>query len=67
MKQANFHLSTWASICYQLQYLTKADNIADSNTTVSVLVLLWNINTDTLHFAVKTTVPDNNTWQRNVQ
>ena len=59
MTQANFNLRAWASNCRQLQSLAEADNVADNNTIVNILGLQWNIKTDTLHFAVKTAIPEN--------
>ena len=61
MTQANFNLRAWASNCHQVQSLAQADNVADSNTKVNILGLQWNIKTDTLHFVVKTAIPENHT------
>lgn len=61
MTEANFNLRAWASNCHQPQSLAEADIAADSSTTVNVLGLQWNIKMDTLHFAVKTAIPENHT------
>ena len=43
MTQTNFNFRAWASNCYELQSLAKADNVVDSNTIVNVLGLQWNV------------------------
>ena len=61
MTQANFNLRAWASNCHELQSLAKADNVAESSTTVNVLGLQWNVKTDSLQFAANTVIPQNHT------
>ena len=61
MKQANFNLRAWASNCQAIQSLAEADHTADKSTLVNVLGLQWNIESDTLHFSVKTAIPEHHT------
>ena len=61
MGQANFNLRSWASNCHQLNSLAATDNTADSHTTVNVLGLQWDTKCDTLHFAVKSDLPEHHT------
>jgi len=61
MQQAHFDLRTLASNCQELRSLAEADNVEDPNTTVNVLGLQWDTESDTLHFLMKASIPEHRT------
>ena len=48
MSNAHFNLRSWASNHHSITALAQHDKVADSRTTVNVLGLIWDTNTDTL-------------------
>lgn len=58
LKEANFNLRSWSSNSCRLQNLTVVEGSNDSQPTVNVLGLNWNIATD-LSFATKNITPRN--------
>ena len=48
MSNANFNLRSWASNSTSLMRVAQENNVADNQTTVNVLSLLWNTAGDTL-------------------
>ena len=53
LSEANFNLRSWASNSDQLCAAAKKDQVADNNTKVNVLGLVWNTVDDTLSLAQK--------------
>ena len=53
MSTARFNLRSWASNHSAIMSLAQQDKIADNRSTVNVLGLLWNTDTDTLHLNPK--------------
>ena len=48
--QAGFNLRSWASNSGTLEHLAKQDNVLDTDGTVKVLGMKWNVESDTLTF-----------------
>ena len=57
MKDAQFNLRSWASNSRKLTSLAAQDNVNDSNSTVNVLGLQWETQTDTLSLTSKAPIP----------
>ena len=53
ISKANFNLRSWASNSSSLMALAQQDKVADNETVVNVLGLLWNTSQDTLGLGIK--------------
>ena len=53
MSKANFNLRSWASNSSSLMALAQQDRVADNDTVVNVLGLLWDTSQDTLGLSIK--------------
>ena len=61
LSQAKFNLRSWSTNSKQLQEVTRQDNTSDPNTTVGILGLRWNTNTDMVSLSTRT-FPDISTF-----
>ena len=53
MSSIKFNLHSWASNCGKLKSVASQEGTSDDNTTVSILGLHWNPNTDEISLASK--------------
>ena len=56
MSSAKFNLRSWASNCAELKIVASQEGTADDNTTVNILGLRWNPNTDEISLASKPSI-----------